>query len=103
MNGLGVIYGYSVWRAMLRNTRWMSIQRALQCCSQGLDLEGVSGMASMEERMAGVECALSRLATKADAKGLEARLTRMMYALAFCHKLKFNATLRIIMPPPIIY
>lgn len=83
MNGQGVIYGYSVQRAMLRNTRWVASQRVLQCCRQALDLEGVSGMASMEERMASVECALSRLAAKVDAKGLEARLTRMMYAPAF--------------------
>ena len=36
---------------------------------------------SMEERMASVECAMSRLATKSDVKALEARLTRAMYAL----------------------
>lgn len=38
-------------------------------------------MASMEERMASVECAFARLATKADVKRLEARLTRAMYAV----------------------
>ena len=38
-------------------------------------------MASMEERMASVECAFERLATKADVKRLEARLTRAMYAV----------------------
>lgn len=31
--------------------------------------------------MASVECAFARLATKADVKRLEARLTRAMYAL----------------------
>ena len=36
---------------------------------------------SMEERMASVECAFARLATKSDVKALEARLTRIMYAL----------------------
>ena len=34
---------------------------------------------SMEERMASVECAMSRLATKADVKALEVRLTRLIY------------------------
>ena len=38
-------------------------------------------MATMEERMASVECAFARLATKADVKALDARLTRAMYAL----------------------
>lgn len=38
-------------------------------------------MASMEERMASVDCAFARLATKADVKRLEARLTRAMYAV----------------------
>ena len=37
--------------------------------------------ASMEERMASVECAFARVATKADVKRLDARLTRAMYAL----------------------
>ena len=43
---------------------------------------------SMEERMASVECAMSRLATKsdvanlrADIKDLEVRLTRLIYAV----------------------
>ena len=45
-------------------------------------------MASMEARMASVECAFARLATKADVanlkadiKGLEVRLTRLIYAV----------------------
>ena len=45
-------------------------------------------MASMEERMPSVEATLPHLATKADManlradiKGMEARLTRVMYAL----------------------
>ena len=45
-------------------------------------------MASMEERMASVECAFARLATKADVanlkadiKDLEVRLTRLIYAV----------------------
>ena len=38
-------------------------------------------MASMEERMASVECAFARVATKADVKRLDARLTRAMYAV----------------------
>ena len=38
-------------------------------------------MATMEERMASVECAFARVATKSDVKRLEARLTRAMYAL----------------------
>ena len=38
-------------------------------------------MATMEERMASVECAFARLATKADVKRLEARLTRAMYVV----------------------
>lgn len=36
---------------------------------------------SMEERMASVEATLLHLATKADVKALEARLTRATYAL----------------------
>ena len=39
-------------------------------------------MASMEERMASVECAFARLATKADVKALDARLTRAMYVVS---------------------
>ena len=38
-------------------------------------------MASMEERIASVESAFERLATKADVKRLDARLTRAMYAV----------------------
>lgn len=38
-------------------------------------------MASMEERMASVESAFARLATKADVKRLDARLTKAMYAV----------------------
>lgn len=45
----GGIYGYSIRRAVLRNIPWAVRQGSVQCCRQGLDLEGVSGMASMEE------------------------------------------------------
>ena len=38
-------------------------------------------MASMEERMASVEATLPHLATKADIKDLEVRLTRLIYAV----------------------
>ncbi len=38
-------------------------------------------MASMEERMASVEATLPHLATKADIKDLEVRLTRLIYAI----------------------
>ena len=37
--------------------------------------------ASMEERMASVEATLPHLATKADIKDLEVRLTRLIYAV----------------------
>ena len=38
-------------------------------------------MASMEERMASVEATLPHLATKADIRDLEVRLTRLIYAI----------------------
>ena len=38
-------------------------------------------MPSMEERMASVEATLPHLATKADIKDLEVRLTRLIYAV----------------------
>ena len=42
---------------------------------------GGNGMASMEERMATIEATLPHLATKADVKDLEVRLTRLVYAM----------------------
>ncbi len=38
-------------------------------------------MATMEERMASIEATLPHLATKADVKDLEVRLTRLVYAM----------------------
>ncbi len=40
-----------------------------------------NAVASMEERMASVEATLPHLATKADIKDLEVRLTRLIYAV----------------------
>ena len=46
-------------------------------------------MATNEERIAMIEGAIPHLATKADLKDLEVRLTRTMYALALAWRLHF--------------